>query len=920
MLAEQRLRLVLDAVSSGIIGVDADGRATFVNPAAERMLAFGESELIGRPIHEIIHSRRGDGSPYPTDDCPLHAARTRGIPQHRAEETLWRRDGSGFAAHYSATPFLRGGKVAGAVVVFADITESREMEERMRAIYANSADGFVIFDDQARPIDCNPALQRLFKLESPREFVERFFELSPPRQPDGTPSQAAAARYLRAAYDQGFQRFQWMHVAADGSPIPCEITLVRMMLQGRPAIFGNIHDVGELKKAEEKLRQAQEAAEAASKAKGDFLANMSHEIRTPMNAILGMAHLALKTDLTPKQRDYIEKIHVAGNSLLGILNDVLDFSKIEAGKLELESAAFNLDEILENLASLITVKAHEKEGVEVLFRTAAEVPRNLIGDPLRLGQVLINLANNAVKFTSSGEIVVSTDLVRAEAGRARIRFSVRDTGIGLSAVQQARLFESFSQADTSTTRRFGGTGLGLAICKRLVGMMGGAIQVESEPGRGSVFSFSVDLGVGGVPASRRREVPPRLKGLRVLVVDDSPTSAAILREMLEAFTFTVTTAAGGREGLAEFAAPPGGRPYELVVMDWKMPGMDGIEAARRIKARAVRRPPVILVTAYGREDILRRAEAAGLEEVLLKPVSSALLFDTIMEIFGREGASRCASSGGGKTAAAGRLAGGRVLLVEDNEINRQVALEILREAGLEVAVATHGREAVECVRREVFDGRPDAGHGRLRRRARHSKRGLRRRQREAPSRARCGIRHPVPALRCPHHCHDRPCHGRRRREEPRGRDERPRHEADRPGRALRDPGEMDRAGGPAPARPGSPGGAAAGRGRPSLPAAGLRPGGGAAAPAGEHPPLPPSARRFRRPIPRRGRSPAPLPGGRGRRGAASPRARHPGGRRQLGGRAAAGGRRRPRAALSAGGSTAVRRRSAGGLPNVRGGP
>jgi PAS domain S-box-containing protein len=592
-------------------------------------------------------------------------------------------------------------------VVFADITETREMEERMRAIYENSADGFVIFDDQARPIDCNPALQRLFKLESPKEFVERFFELSPPCQPDGRSSQEAAAHYLKAAYDTGFQRFQWLHVAVDGSPIPCEITLVRMMLRGKPAIFGNIHDVGELKKTEEKLRQAQAAAEAANKAKGDFLANMSHEIRTPMNAILGMTHLALKTELTPKQKGYLDKIQMAGNSLLGIINDILDISKIEAGKLSMETVSFQLDEVLDNLGSLIAIKAHEKEALEVLFRTAPEVPRALVGDPLRLGQVLLNLANNAVKFTARGEIVVSVALVQAGEKTVEIQFAVRDTGIGLTEEQQERLFQSFSQADTSTTRKFGGTGLGLAISKRLVEMMGGRIWVESSLDQGSTFCFTAVFGIGREEARASHTPPPDLRGLKTLVIDDNSTSREILQGMLESFSFDVTLAASGEEGLSEIANAVTGREYDLVVLDWKMPGIDGIEAARRIKRipGLSRMPRIILVTAYGREEIMRQAENEGLDGFLIKPVTPSVMFDTVMQAFGQEAPRALRADKGCKpqVATAERLGGAEVLLVEDNEINQQVAMEILSGAGMKVTVACNGQEALNMVRARAFD-------------------------------------------------------------------------------------------------------------------------------------------------------------------------------------------------------------------------
>ena len=583
--AEERTRLTLDSAGDGIIGVDSEGRATFVNNAAERMLGFGEGELIGKPIHALIHHSRADGSPYPAAECPMRAAFSDGEAHRVDEEMLWRKDGTGFQAEYTANPIRKDGRVIGAVIAFEDITKRKQMEE--------------------------------------------------------------------------------------------------------------------------KLRQAQEAAESASKAKGDFLANMSHEIRTPMNAILGMALLALKTELSPKQRDYLEKIKTAGNSLLGIINDILDFSKIEAGKLEMEAVTFSLDEVMDNLASLVTVKAHEKEGLEVLFSTSPEVPRSLVGDPLRLGQVFINLANNAVKFTERGEIVVSSELVNRGEQTVEMKFSVKDTGIGLTEEQKAKLFSSFSQADTSTTRKFGGTGLGLAISKRLVEMMGGRIWVESVPGAGSTFFFTAVFGIGRAEAVSPHIPPPDLRGLKTLVVDDNSTSREILQGMLESFSFEVSLAASGEEGFAEFEKSAAGQGYDLVVMDWKMSGIDGIETARRIKhlPGLSRRPRIILVTAYGREEIMRQAEKIGLDGFLVKPVSPSVMFDTVMQAFGKDAPRELRTAGMEdiEAAASQRLAGAQVLLVEDNEINQQVAMEILSGAGLKVMVATNGQEALDLVRASAFD-------------------------------------------------------------------------------------------------------------------------------------------------------------------------------------------------------------------------
>jgi PAS domain S-box-containing protein len=581
----------------------------------------------------------------------------------------------------------------------AEIKESgnrlRETEQFFRSVLELAPDGLMVVDASGAIRLANVRCEKLFGYTREELIGQRVEMLVPPDVRARHPELREEFHRSPAARDMGLGR-ELLGVRKDGSRFPVEIGLSPLPARhGEGAqVAVSIRDITERKEQENALKQAKARAEEATEMKSMFLANMSHEIRTPMNAIIGLSHLALKTPLNPKQRDYVGKVHNAGTSLLAIINDILDFSKIEAGKLDLETTSFKLDEVISSVATLTAQKAHEK-GLEFLAHTAPGIPEVLLGDPLRLGQILTNFVNNAVKFTEKGEIRLEIELLERTGDKVQIKCSVRDTGIGMTREQAAKLFQPFTQADMSTTRKHGGTGLGLTICRRLVELMGGRIWLESEPGAGSTFTFTVWLGVGKAEGLGKI-VPERLAKLRALVVDDNPAAREILEESLSAVASRVDLVSSGKEAIAAIHQHDPSEPYDVVFMDWRMPGMDGLEASRRIKSDAAlsHQPAIVLVTAFGRDEVREEAERLDLDGFLVKPVTKSMIVDTLVSVFAGAGEA-AAAVGEGEQAT--RLRGARILLVEDNEINQQIAIELLEGAGAAVKVASNGREAVEIL-------------------------------------------------------------------------------------------------------------------------------------------------------------------------------------------------------------------------------
>ncbi|MBI3663372.1 MAG: PAS domain S-box protein [Acidobacteria bacterium] len=725
--AEEELRRFFNLSADMLCIAGLDGYFKRVNPAWESTLGYSLEELISRPYLEIVHP----------DDRPILIEQGRrlahGNESVKFEHRVICKDGSVRWLMWRATAAPSQRLIYAAA---RDITADKRAIEELRLLdrAVSSATNGIAITDPTLPdnpiVYVNPAFERITGYSAQEALGRnlRFLHGTKPDQP--------GLKELREAVHAGREcRVTLLNYRKDGTPYWNELSVSPVRdEQGRLTHYIGVQsDVTErIRAAEELQRYARELeaakswqeenatrlavlvdelalamakAEEASRTKGEFLANMSHEIRTPMNGILGMTELTLETDLTSEQREYLSLVKSSAESLLTVINDILDFSKIEAGKLDLEMIDFKLRDSLDDTVKMLAMRAYQK-GLELACRIAPDVPDDLKGDPGRMRQVIVNLVGNAIKFTEAGEVVVRVEPRARTEESIELLFSVSDTGIGIPTAKKEKIFEAFEQADGSTTRKYGGTGLGLTISSRLVELMGGRIAVESEPGKGSTFSFTATFGIVKNPAARSEPAEPAvLDNLPVLVVDDNATHRRILEEMLTSWRMKPRLAEGGAAALAALrAAHESGQPISLVLLDAKMPGMDGFALAR-----ALQQDPrfaglsIIMLSSSGQRGDAARCKRLGIAAYLTKPVRQSELLDATLNVLGTHRAKVESPPLVTRHSIREQRKGLKILLAEDNAVNQQVAIRILGSRGHTVVIAGNGREAVEALDREAFD-------------------------------------------------------------------------------------------------------------------------------------------------------------------------------------------------------------------------
>jgi PAS domain S-box-containing protein len=698
------LNATLESTADGIVAVDLSGRIVSYNTKFADTWQFPATMLARRDAAETLAHTAGQ-----ITDSAVFLQRTKELqanPEAEAFDVIELKDGRVFERFILPQRLDR--ECVGTVINWRDITERKRTEEalrrsetKFRTLYDSNSDAVMLLDEKEF-LDCNEASVTMFGCGSREEFCAKHpADFSPPMQPCGTDSHALATQRIAAAMEKGSNHFEWMHQRADrGGAFPADVLLSAMELDGKPVLQAVVRDITVRKQMEVELARARDAALEGARLKAEFLANMSHEIRTPMNGVIGMTSLLLDSELTAQQRHFANTIRHSGESLLTIINDILDFSKIEAGKLTFEILDFDLQDAIETALELVAERAGSKK-LELAALVQADVPILLRGDPGRLRQVLLNLLGNAVKFTECGEVIVRVARVSENGRQVTLRFEVTDTGIGISAEGQARLFQAFSQADGSTTRKYGGTGLGLAISKQLVGMMGGEMGVESTPGAGSTFWFTAHLDQQPANAKPVHHEKVELANVRVLIVDDNATNREILELQTRAWKMQCATAASAAEALQMLReAAPG--TYPLVILDMQMPEMDGLSLARAIKTDpALAGTRLVMLTPLGQKLEPAELASAGIAEYLTKPVKQSLLFDCLATVMGHAPhTERRITPSMPSSPPARKL---HILLAEDSTINQQVAIGQLNKLGYNADSVANGLEVLEALQRIPYE-------------------------------------------------------------------------------------------------------------------------------------------------------------------------------------------------------------------------
>ena len=682
--------------------LDPEGRFSFVGGAVEKLLRYSPDELIGQHYSSLTPVASEPDSEYRINERRTGERATRAheikllpktgaCPVDMDKPAIFELYASG--VYESASGSEESGFI-GTYGVARDITERkhavralRQSEERFRELAELLPEMLIEIDPAGRLAFFNK--KTVASTGYPPDLLATNFRVSELIAPEDRERFEKACQEALKKADVSDQEF--VLCTADGHSFPVIMRSTPLSENGAPkGIRALLINITEIKRTREILRATMERAEIASRAKSEFLANMSHEIRTPLNGIIGVCDLLASAPMDRKQREYVSIIQSSGKSLLGLINDILDFSKIEAGKLDFEKIPFEFRSVIDEVADMFLDRMLKKH-IEMVVDVGNMVPDHVVGDPLRLRQVLTNLMSNAVKFTDQGEIHITVGVRAASKGNFELLFEVSDTGVGIAPEVQASIFDAFTQADGSTTRKYGGTGLGLAISKRIVEMMGGRIWLRSEPGSGSRFLFTAVLSEAAENPGRSRKFPSTMKDLRILVVEDNPYTLDVIKRMVEGFGCRTEGALTGEDALSR-CQDANNPAFDLILLDLELPGLDGIAVAKQLKQTETT-PAIIIVSSTGRDRDIKRAEAAGVDSYLVKPIKQSHLLDAMMEICGHDIIAVDHEPYG--VEEKGELSGTRILLVEDNPINRRVAKEILKLAGIVVETAENGREAID---------------------------------------------------------------------------------------------------------------------------------------------------------------------------------------------------------------------------------